>query len=161
MPNVVKSKTAWVPKKLAFSLAAILVLVASLFVRSDLSQCHESYRQDIKVGVGSNSLSAQIAKATGEQQRGLGGRACIDGNQAMLFEFNHQGYYSFWMKDMKFPIDIAWIGADKKVVHINTDVSPNTYPKTFVSGQPAQYVLELKANRAKSIGLSIGSTVNF
>ncbi len=66
------------------------------------------------------------------------------------------------MKDMKFPIDIAWISPDKKVVGLEIDVEPSTYPDSFVNkDQPAQYVLELKANRSKTLNINLGTPVKF
>jgi uncharacterized membrane protein (UPF0127 family) len=66
------------------------------------------------------------------------------------------------MKDMHFPIDIIWIGADYKVAAMEINVSPKTYPDSFVNRDKlAQYVLEIKANRSKSLGIDIGTPVNF
>ena len=46
---------------------------------------------------------------------------------------------------MKFPIDIIWIGEDKKIVDIKTNISPQTFPEIFTSRQPARYVLEVNS----------------
>src|SRR4051812_9202852 len=40
---------------------------------------------------------------------GLGGRPCMPPRTAMLFEFYETGQQCFWMKDMKFAIDIVWL----------------------------------------------------
>ena len=39
-------------------------------------------------------------------------------DEGMLFVFDHSDKYSFWMKDMNFPIDIIWIGEDLQIVFI-------------------------------------------
>jgi hypothetical protein len=79
----------------------------------------------------------------------------------MLFEFPASGYYPFWMKDMRFPIDIIWISANKKVVKVQKDLQPSSYPRTFSSAEPAQYILELKAGEAAQLGLANGTIVYF
>jgi uncharacterized membrane protein (UPF0127 family) len=84
-------------------------------------------------------------------------------NQAMLFAFKQPGQYAFWMKDMKFPIDMVWIGADSKVVGYYNNISPSTYPDKFENetSRPAKYVLEIKALRAKELGIKLGTPVSF
>jgi len=120
------------------------------------------YRNDKTVTINGQQIQAEIASSATERQKGLSGRPCILPNQAMLFTFSQPGHYSFWMKDMKFPIDIAWISPDKKVVGLEIDVEPSTYPDSFVNkDQPAQYVLELKANRSKTLNINLGTPVKF
>jgi uncharacterized protein len=41
--------------------------------------------------------------------RGLGGRKSLCDQCGMLFVFPETGKHSFWMKDMKFSLDILWI----------------------------------------------------
>jgi uncharacterized membrane protein (UPF0127 family) len=43
-------------------------------------------------------------------------------NEAMLFVFQQSARHSFWMKDMKFPIDIIWLDSDEKVVYIKENM---------------------------------------
>ena len=47
----------------------------------------------------------------------------------MLFVFNSPGQYSFWMKDMHFPLDMVWIDSDKIVA----DISRNAYITQIIS----------------------------
>jgi hypothetical protein len=49
----------------------------------------------------------------------------------MLFVFASSTRPGFWMKDMKFPIDIIWINADKEVVGIESNIATSTFPKLF------------------------------
>jgi uncharacterized protein len=65
--------------------------------------------------------------------------------------FDREGYQGFWMKEMNFPIDIVWLNKDKKIVHIEHNVSPDTYPKIFnpnneFNNEKSLYVLETNAN---------------
>mgnify|MGYP000343629812 CR=1 FL=1 len=80
----------------------------------------------------------------------------------MLFPFDPPSQPEFWMKDMKFPIDIVWVSTDQKIVGVERDVQPNTYPDSFANkDKPAQYVIELKANRTKELGLNLGQQAKF
>ena len=79
-----------------------------------------------------------------------------------IWTFSKPGQYAFWMKGMKFPIDIVWVGADHKVAGIEKSVQPSTYPDRFANKDKlAQYVLELQSGRADSLGLNIGTPVKF
>ena len=140
-----------------------VVLTVVLTHRSQnvtFSKCG-AYRNDKTVQVGSTKIQAELAKNSDQQQQGLGNRPCIEKNQGMLFVFNKPRRYPFWMKDMRFPIDIVWIGADHKVVGLDVNLQPSTYPDSFEAAKPVQYVLELQANRADSLGLVLGTPINF
>lgn len=120
------------------------------------------YRNDKTVSINSANIKVEVVKTAAEAEKGLGGRPCIERDQGMLFVFNKPGRYSFWMKDMRFSIDIVWISPERKVVGLEIDVSPSTYPDRFVNkDNPAQYVLELPANRSKNLGITLGTPVNF
>ena len=116
------------------------------------------YRKAIAVKVHSHTIEAEATVTPAEQRRGLSGRSCIGANQGMLWTFSVPSHPSFWMKDMRFPIDIVWFDSDGRVVWVEHDISPSTYPHLFANkGAPAVYVLELQAGRAESLGLKIGT----
>ena len=150
------------------AIAALLVLgvLAAGFGHHD-SKIPKSacgvYRTDRVVTIGQTKINAEVAITPADRQKGLSGRPCIEPNQGMLFLFSRPGQYSFWMKDMKFSIDIVWITSDHKVAAIYNDIEPSTYPDSFVNDKrhPAQYTLEIKAKLAKSLGLELGTPVKF
>lgn len=148
-------------------ISAIVVLVAVyavvVFGNHDSNDgCSAEYRTDKVVRIGKHRIKAEEAKTAAQRELGLGGRACIGSNHAMLFSFAKPGQYAVWMKGMKFPIDIAWIDTSHKVVGLEKNVVPSTYPDRFVNkNKPAQYILELQANRTETLGLTIGTIVEF
>jgi uncharacterized membrane protein (UPF0127 family) len=120
------------------------------------------YRNDKTVTIKGSELKAEVVQTPAEREKGLSGRPCIESDSGMLFVFDHPGQYAIWMKDMQFPIDIVWISEEHKAVGLEFNVEPSTYPDRFVNkDQPAQYVLELKANRAKELGIVLGTPVSF
>lgn len=123
--------------------------------------CTALYRHDATVSIGINSLSTEIAKTDAEREQGLSGRECIGSDQAMLFVFNKPGSYPFWMKDMRFPIDIVWVDSSHKVTTVKSNVSPSTYPQKFVNKKPSTYVLELQAGRAQKLNITEGTDIKF
>lgn len=115
-----------------------------------------------KVTLGGTTISAFIADTPEKQSKGLGGRRSLGADEGMLFVFDTDAQYGFWMKDMRFPIDIMWID-DGKIV----DIAPNVPPPTSDSLQlpsylprlPADTVLEVNAGFAQHNGVKIGDTV--
>jgi len=70
-------------------------------------------------------VTAEIAKTEEERARGLMFRDRLGENEGMLFIFEEPDFYSFWMKNMKFPIDIIWLSEEKKR---GSYISPPAYP---------------------------------
>ena len=111
--------------------------------------------------IGSMNLEVAYATTPIEQERGLSNTAPLADNQGMLFIFTAPAVTPFWMKDMNYPLDIIWIGADKSVKDISRNLDPETYPKTFSPKEPIQYVLEVPAHFAEKNNINIGTSVSF
>jgi uncharacterized membrane protein (UPF0127 family) len=111
--------------------------------------------------IGTTTLNIEVADTDIKRIKGLSGREGLAENSGLLFVFEKEGYQQFWMKDMKFPIDMAWLDKNKKIIHIESNVSPETYPKTFTSQTPALFVLETPANFFTSHQIPIGTQAEF
>jgi uncharacterized membrane protein (UPF0127 family) len=109
----------------------------------------------------STTLSVEIADTPETMTRGLSGRVRLAEGTGMLFVLPEESFAAFWMKDMTFSIDIVWINSEKKIIHIEPGVSPETFPKSFSAEQKALYVLELPAGFAQKINLRVGDSVRF
>ena len=109
------------------------------------------------------SIMAELAVTDAERARGLMFRERILPDQGMLFVFEEEGIYPFWMKNTLIPLDILWLGRDRRIVHIAADVPPceaDPCP-TYDPDIPASYVLELKAGEARARGLKPGDRLEF
>src|SRR5207302_3995225 len=93
------------------------------------------------------------------RQKGLGERENLDENKGMYFVFDKPGYPGFWMKDMKQSIDIIWLNEDRKIVHIEEELSPSTYPQVYTPAEKSLYVLELKSGFVLRHNVKIGDQV--
>jgi uncharacterized membrane protein (UPF0127 family) len=110
-------------------------------------------------------VRAEVFQTLAEKTKGLSGRQELLPNEGALFIYQEPGFYHFWMKEMNFPIDIIWLLPEEnkkevfKIVDITPTVSPDSFPQTFSSRVPSQYVLEVKAGFAKENDLKINSFV--
>ncbi|MBI2621925.1 MAG: DUF192 domain-containing protein [Candidatus Levybacteria bacterium] len=119
-------------------------------------------KQTTKVLVNDQSFSVSVAKTEKEKQIGLSKTTEINENQGMLFIFDEPDYYSFWMKDMKFPIDIIYINGDKIVTVIDNAKPPVNGDGVLEVYQPedqSDKVLEISAGLAKKYNIKKGTTI--
>src|SRR3989344_4432018 len=122
----------------------------------------EWWRTKTTLTLGGEHIVAEVRDTPGARERGLSLRDSLEEDTGMLFVFPNDARHSFWMKDMKFPIDIVWISKEGKVVDIQHEVAPETYPEySFAPQDIARYVLELRAGWAKEHDVSVGGVVEF
>lgn len=104
----------------------------------------------------------EVANTNATRARGLGGRTTLAADQGMIFTFNDQAVRCFWMKDTLIPLDMIWLDSARRVIHIEHDVKPATYPQTFcANNKPARYVIELKSGAAHAAGITEGRRLTF
>ena len=145
--------------------ALVLVVISSFGVwhtlHSSATVCTESYRNDKTVTLHDTEVKAEVVDTPSAQVQGLSGKRCLPADQTMLFVFDRDDDYCFWMKDMNFPIDIIWLNSKKNVVSIITGAQPSTYPKNFCPGYPTRYVLEMPAGTVGRTETTYGDTIDF
>lgn len=73
--------------------------------------------------INGHTLRTEVVDTMATRELGLSGRLSMKQDEAMLFIFPVSAKYSFWMKDMHFPLDMVWIKGDV-VVDITADVPP-------------------------------------
>ncbi|MBN2459693.1 DUF192 domain-containing protein [Candidatus Woesearchaeota archaeon] len=105
-------------------------------------------------------FEVEVADEPGERAQGLMHRESLDESKGMLFIFEQQETYSFWMKNTLIPLDIIWIDEKQKVVHIARNAQPCTGQEcpSINPGAQAKYALEINANLSERKGISVGDT---
>lgn len=122
----------------------------------DIETEEEANEAAPRVVLAGTSVSVEIARTPPERNRGLSGREELMWGHGMLFIMDEPGLHGFWMKDMKFPIDIIWIDENLVVQDISAELPPESYPKIFYPKTKAKYVLEVPAGFSKSYGIAPG-----
>lgn len=102
---------------------------------------------------------ASIASTSEARIKGLSGTPSLPVGVVKLFVFDKSDIWSFWMKDMKYPIDIIWLDEKTTVIHIEKVITPATYPASYSSISPARYVIETKAGFVELNQIEIGDEV--
>lgn len=101
----------------------------------------------------------EVVSTAAAQEQGLGGRASLGDHAGMLFKFGTVGDRCFWMKDMRFPLDIVWVDGWHKITRVQPNLSPKTYPAVYCA--QARDVIELAAGTAAANGWQVGQTLDF
>lgn len=81
-------------------------------------------------------------------------RRTLAGNRGMIFPYEPAQDVAFWMQNTLIPLDIVFIRSDGTIVRIVNAKAMDLTP--LPSGQPVAGVLEIRAGRAKELGIKEG-----
>src|SRR3989344_3566574 len=143
-------------RSLAVSALAVAVTVAAVLFFGSIKG---EEMKGTEIFVGEEPIFVETADTPEERARGLSGRASLKEDEGMLFIFKEPGRYPFWMKDMLFAIDIIWIDENFKIIGIEENLSPDTFPRAFSPSEPVKYVLETSAGWSKKNSIRVGDNV--
>ena len=142
-------------KKIFLLLTCVLIFVLTLGI-------FYLNNKNPNVTINQKTFYVDIAKSDSEHEKGLSIYNKIPVNRGMIFLFNKPDYYSFWMKNMKFSIDIIYI-RDDKIVDIFQNVS---LPKSSYENLPiikpeekADMVLEINSGLSNKYNFKKGDSV--
>ena len=143
----------------------ILVLGIIVYLFSRFFMGNFLLNKNPTVTINSHQFKLLITKTTLDKQIGLSKYKSLPQDQGMLFSFGKADYYLFWMKEMKFPIDIIYIKNDK-IVSIFQNVQPPKSPNTtnipvYRPTDSSDTVLEINAGLSKKYNIKNGDSVKY
>ena len=109
------------------------------------------------------SIPVEVSDTPEKRSLGLGKRDKLKKGWGMLFVFEKRIPHSFWMKNMRFPIDIIWLD-NQRIVELAENVPPpqeGESPKVMEPRLPSNFVLELESGRARALGLKVGQMLSY
>ena len=109
---------------------------------------------------GRHTFRVELARTAQEQAQGLMFRTVMGADEGMLFLRNPADQASFWMRNTVIPLDLIFIGADRRVLNVAANAVP--YDETpIISAGVAAAVLELNGGRAAELGIAAGDAVEW
>ncbi len=114
------------------------------------------YPNTVPVTLAGVPVLASVADTMSTRIEGLSNTPYLPDNVVKLFAFGVPGTHSIWMKDMNYPLDIIWIAEQGEIVHIEENVSPDTFPESFGSPTPAWFVVEANAGFVAEHDVQVG-----
>ena len=103
-------------------------------------------------------IRVEVVRTEGEKAKGLMFREKLGKNEGMLFVYEREEILSFWMKNTRIPLSIAFIAKSGKIVDIQ-DMEPFNL-QSHVSARPAQYALEVNQGWFRKNGIEVGDSVH-
>ncbi len=104
-------------------------------------------------------VNVEIADTLEEKSIGLSSRSSLDEGTGMLFLYEEEGIYSFWMKDVLIPLDIIWVSKDYKIVHMEKAEPCENECTTLTPSFEALYVVETNSGFIEENSLEIGDSM--
>jgi len=111
----------------------------------------------VKLTIGTNVLTAEIAATDSTRQIGLMHRFSLAPDHGMLFVHDAPRMLSFWMRNTYVPLSIAFIDAKGRIINVE-DMAPHDERLTW-SAAPALYALEMKKGWFAQKGIGPGAEV--
>lgn len=141
-------------KKIIFIIGAFLTILA-LF-----SAISNKYKTTAEIN--NHKFKVYVAKTAKDKQIGLSKYNKLPQDYGMIFLFDKESFYSFWMKDMKFPIDIIFI-KNNIITTIYANVpapkNPNDSLPSYQPKVPSNMVLEINAGLSKKYAFKEGDKI--
>ncbi|MFH1691209.1 MAG: DUF192 domain-containing protein [Candidatus Omnitrophota bacterium] len=108
-------------------------------------------------------LHVELASTPQERSQGLMFRHFLPQDRGMLFIFEEDDYWAFWMKNTYVPLDMIWLDANRQVVHIIRNALPakGDIAVHYVSAIPARYVVEAAAGFCEKNNIKLGQQAKF
>jgi uncharacterized protein len=154
-------------KRKNFLIIFFIIIGVLILLRADIAnrpqEIAEKDREFFNLQVGENDLHVEVVTTLESFRLGLGGRDEI-GSDGMLFVFSSRRVASFWMKDMKFGLDMIWIDGDE-VVEITKNIPPpnRALPEKelelYLPKSPVDKVLEVPARDSDRLKIEVGDKV--
>ena len=144
-------------KKILIIIGIVLLIILIYFALPQ-NNAYKSYAY-----INGQKFNIEIAKTDAEKEIGLSKYNKISDDFGMYFPFGSSNYYSFWMKDMKFPIDIIYLNKNEVVQIFKNAPIPNNREdelEIYRNQNPADSVLEINANLSNKYSIKIGDIIN-
>ncbi|MEK6894507.1 MAG: DUF192 domain-containing protein [Nanoarchaeota archaeon] len=115
-------------------------------------------KEDVnKVCIGDNCFVVEVVDDDEKRQKGLMFREELDENTGMLFIFENEGVYPFWMKNTLIPLDMLWMDSSGKIVDIKeADPCESDPCEVIYHSGSAKYVLEINKGLSATLEIEIG-----
>ena len=145
-------------KRRRLYLLAVLVCV-SLLCKGFWDVCYGEPKRNkiLPINVAGIELEVELATTFEEQSLGLMYRDKLEENGGMLFVYPRESFLSFWMKDTRIPLSIAFIKADGRIIQIES-MKPYSL-NTHVSKEKVKYALEMNDGWFRVHNVKEGDTV--
>ena len=107
-----------------------------------------------------HSFRVEVARSDDEQERGLMFRTAMGADEGMIFPYSPPRRVAFWMHNTVIPLDIVFVGADRRIINVAANAVPYS-DAPLASAGPVSNVLEINGGLAAKLGIGPGDAVDW
>jgi len=111
----------------------------------------------IPVEIAGVQFRVEVARSESEKARGLMHRRVLGERRGMIFVYDADEHLSFWMKNTKVPLTLAFLARDGEILQVEELKPLSLRPATSL--RAARYALELPAGSLQRLGVAPGDRV--
>ncbi|QPV63077.1 DUF192 domain-containing protein [Halosimplex litoreum] len=104
------------------------------------------------------TVEARVADTQAKRYLGLSNTSDLAMGEGMLFVHGEEDSYGYVMREMAFPLDIVFVGADERVTTIRHAGVPDGSPEQTYRGR-GKWVLEVPRGWANRTGVEVGDRI--
>jgi hypothetical protein len=139
-------------------------MVLSMGCQSDVKTVEEFGVRTVRFPNG-KAIQAETMITPEDLARGMMYRDSLPSGRGMLFIHPQPGPVSYWMYNVRIPLDLVFMNSQRRIVHIERSVPPCRVEASgcprYGPVEPVQFVLELPAGDAGRFGLKRGDNLTF
>ncbi|MDX2149424.1 MAG: DUF192 domain-containing protein [Bryobacteraceae bacterium] len=152
------------PSRTWLCAAAAILALCAFSCNKDEASLADLRTKTITLPFG-QKIKAEVQVSDIEIARGMMFRESIAPDRGMLFIHQRPSVYTYWMYQVKIPLDIIWMDANRVIVEIKENAPPCATKASecpsYGGAAPSQYVLELAGGMASKYGLKPGQRLSF
>ncbi len=118
-----------------------------------------SNRDIYEIKINNKTSHAEVAFTQKSRTMGLMFRDTLDKDHGMLFVYPQEQNLSFWMKNTKIPLSIAFINSKGVIIQIDS-MAPYSL-MSHTSKEKVKYALEMELGWFRKNGINVGNKIEF
>lgn len=134
------------------------VFVVGMVIFLVIVSCKEKGLPTVTTVIGDTEVTLEVAAEPEDLRQGLMYRDSLARNSGMLFVFPHEGVYSFWMKNTRIPLSIAFINSSGEIVGIE-EMQPYDVSSVHMPYIPYRYAVEMDSGWFATHGVEVGDKI--
>jgi len=124
-------------------------------VPAEMDQMEEGV---VKLMIGDEKVFLEIAETVDKRTKGFMYRNSLAQDRGMIFIYPEPKLMSFWMKNVKFPLSIAFLKEDGRIINIE-EMKPGVEKPGYTSKGFCNYAIEMNKGWFAKNGIKAGDNI--
>lgn len=139
------------PKIIIYLLLVIVIFIGIILVYININKTKT-------ITINNKYYKVEVVTDLLSKTKGLSNREKLTNIDGMLFVYSAPEIQNFWMKDMRFDLDLIWIN-NNKIIGLTKNISFKDQFRQYSSALPCDWVLEVPSGKVDQEHWQIGDTI--